>query len=180
MHILIAFVSVYDLTHTRISRSPKYLELALLVGTPICSAVVPHVDPRHYVYEEERSPTRRPCPSSNGHPERRVSSVGSPLGTLYTAHLLWTIRPEKTNLSSSSMRLSETPHGVSACGCGAVPRHSPRRSSSFQSVALGDESTLSGANVDSAPEAELGCGDPASNSSFVRCVHRPSDSAHLL
>ena len=35
-------------------------------------------------------------------------------------------------------------------------------------------------NLGSAPEAELACGDPVSNSAFVRRVRLPSDSADML
>ena len=53
------------------------------MGTPIGSAVVLQVEPRHYFREEECSATGQPCLSSIGHSEPIVSSVGCPLCALY-------------------------------------------------------------------------------------------------
>ena len=78
------------------------------------------------------------------------------------------------------MCLSQTPHGASACGCGTVPHHSPRRSSSFRSVEFRDKSTFFGSMWVLLRGRSQGCGDPASNSAFVRRVRRPAESENLL
>lgn len=44
-------------------------QLALMVGLPAGSAVVPQLDDRQYFREEKRSPMRRLCPPSHGHPK---------------------------------------------------------------------------------------------------------------
>ena len=147
------------------------------MGTPTGSAAVPRVDPRHHFRDEERSATGRPCPSSSGHPEPIVSSVGCPLYTFYgtspaddppgeneplvVLHLPVAdpTRRFRFRLWGRATPFSKEIIFVSLCGAPVYPF---RR------------------NMGSPPEVELGCGDPISNSAFVRRVRRPSDSTNLL
>lgn len=108
------------------------------------SAVEPHVDPRHYLREKERSPTGRSCPFYNSHLEPIVSPVGCPLCTFYGTSPVDKPSGENKPLVVLHVPIAD-PTQVSACGCKTVPRHSPKRPPSFRSVALRDKFTISGA-----------------------------------
>ena len=113
-------------------------------------------------------------------PQTSRPSVGCPLCAFYGIYPVDDPPRENEPLIILHVSVADPTRRIRLWLWGRATPFSEKITSSFRSLWRCAASHPFGRKVGFAPEAELGCGDAASNSAFVRRVRRPSDSMDLL